>query len=54
MKKELEEALRNVEITCARAQLTRDEHVILSRNIQLLVNTLKEKPKVKEKKNASD
>ena len=56
MKKELEEALRNVELTCARAQLTRDEHVILSRNIQLLAKTLDELPdeKAKPKKEKKD
>lgn len=53
MKKELEEALGNVELTCARAHLTRDEHVILSKNIRLIAETIEEKvPKKKDKKNA--
>lgn len=63
MKKELEEALGNVELTCARARLTRDEHITLSRNIQLLAKTIEEKskplvkekpPKKKDKKDGDD
>ena len=44
MKPEIEEALKNVEITCANARLNRDEHLILARNIQLLRETCEDKP----------
>ena len=49
MKQELEEALRNIDITCARASLVREEHMILARNIQLIKDSLEAKSKKKEK-----
>ena len=57
MKKEIEEALKNVEITCANAMLTREQHLILARNIQLLRATCEDKPEkeqVSKKKGSKD
>lgn len=53
MKKELEEALKNVDIVCAGAQLNRNQHAELARNTKLIYDALVEaeqKKKVKEEK----
>jgi len=49
MKKEYEEALRNIEVTVANVPLTRDQHLILARNIDLLRKKCEDKPKKKVK-----
>ena len=54
MKKELEEALRNVELTCANARLSREEHLILARNIDLLRKRCEDKPVKKGIKDGND
>ena len=51
MTKELEEALRNIEGLCASVKLTRDEHLLIARNINMIKEALSNK---KDKKNASD
>jgi len=54
VKKEVEEALRNVELTCATARLSREEHLILARNINLLREKCADKPKKKGSKDGND
>ncbi|MCJ7828711.1 MAG: hypothetical protein MUP81_03100 [Dehalococcoidia bacterium] len=54
MTKELEEALRNVDIVIAGVRMTRDEHATLVRNVRLIHDALQEKEKPKEDKPDGD
>lgn len=50
MKKELEEALRNINVICENARLSRNEHIVLSNNLELIRNTIIEAEKPKKEK----
>ena len=50
MKKEIDEALRNINVICENARMTRQEHIVLANNLELIRNTIIEAEKPKEKK----
>lgn len=54
MKREIEMALQNIDLVCSSAQLNRNQHAELARNVKLVHDALIESDKPKGKKKDAD